>query len=214
MARIKKGILGPFTGSISNIVGYERLGTPCIRGKGDPQPQNFTDRQLAHQLRIRLASSFVNPSKDFINIGFSLSTTGGQTAHNVAMAHVIKNGTKGEFPDLELDFENLIVSDGVLAGAVHSQVQLLGQSALKFTWEYDKINDFRNRQDQVMLLAYSPETKRSFYTIGGATRSFKESILEVYPESAEESFETYIAFVSEDRKYISKSSYTGKIVLI
>jgi hypothetical protein len=213
MARIKKGILGAFTGSISNIVGYERLGTPCIRGKGDPQPQNFTDKQLAHQLRIRLASSFVNPSKDFINIGFSLSTTGGQTAHNVAMAHVIKTGTKGEYPDLELDFENLIVSDGVLASAVHSQVELIDQSSLKFTWDYDKINDFRNRQDQVMLLAYSPLMKRSFYTIGGATRSLKEGILEIYSESAAESFETYIAFVSEDRKYISKSSYTGQIVL-
>jgi hypothetical protein len=213
MARIKKGILGPFTGSINNIVGYERLGTPCIRGKGDPKPQNFTNKQLAHQLRIRLASSFINPSKGFINIGFSLSTTGGQTAHNVAMAHAIKIGTKGEFPDLELDFENLIVSDGALAEAAQPKVQLLDQSSIRFSWDYDKINDFPNRQDQVMLLAYSPKTKRSFYTVGGAKRSSGQEILEIYREVEQEIFETYIAFITEDHKSISKSTYTGRVVL-
>lgn len=63
MARILKGILGPFTGSIANVVGYERLGTACIRTKGDPQPQNFTEKQLSHQLRVRLANSFINRQK-------------------------------------------------------------------------------------------------------------------------------------------------------
>jgi hypothetical protein len=213
MARIKKGILGPITGSISNIVGYVRLGTPCIRGKGDPQPQNFTDKQFAHQLRVKLANSFMNPAKNFINIGFSVSTTGGQTAHNVAISQAIKNGTKGEFPDIELDYENMLVSDGDLMGAFNPRVELLERSQLKFSWDYDNLVDFENRRDQIMLLAFSPKTKRSFYTIGGAKRSLGQDILEIYPEAEQESFETYIAFITEDRKRISKSSYTGQVLL-
>lgn len=213
MARIKKGILGPITGSISNITGYERLGTPCIRGKGDPQPQNFTDKQKAHQLRVKLANNFINPSKNFINIGFSLSTIGGQTAHNVAMAHAIKSGTKGEYPDLELDFENLRVSDGALNKALNPQVELLGRSQLNFTWEYNETDEFSNRRDQVMLLAYSHEMKRSFYTIGGAKRSLGQDTLDIYPGNGHDVFETYIAFITEDRKSISVSSYTGPVIL-
>jgi hypothetical protein len=213
MARIKKGILGPITGSISNIIGYERLGTPCIRGKGDPQPQNFTEKQKAHQLRVKLANSFINPTKNFINIGFSLSTSGGQTAHNVAISHALKTGTKGEFPDLELDFENLLVSDGALAGALNPQVQLTEHAHLEFSWEYNEGLEFSNRRDQVMLLAFSPKTKRSFYTIGGAKRSLGQETLEIYPEIENESFETYIAFITEDRKLISRSSYTGQVLL-
>jgi hypothetical protein len=213
MARIKKGILGPITGSISNITGYERLGTPCIRGKGDPQPQNFTEKQKAHQLRVKLANGFVNPSKQFINVGFSLTTTGGQTAHNVAMAHAIRTGTKGEFPNLELDFENILVSNGMLRGASNAQVQLLEEFHLKFSWHYDGLLEFIDGKDQVMLLAYSPKTKRSFYTIGGAKRSLGQDILEVYAEVEQETFETYIAFITEDRKFISRSTYTGQVSL-
>ncbi len=213
MATIKKGILGPVTGSIGKVIGYERLGTPCIRIKAEPKEQNFTSKQRAHQLRVRLANSFINPSKAFINIGFSLSTTGGQTAHNVAMAHAIRNGTKGEFPELELDFENLLVSDGELPGAVNPQVELSINSNLKFSWDYDNSLEFALRKDQVMLLAYSPETNRSFYTIGGAKRSAGQDILELYTELQPEVFETYIAFISEDRKLISRSTYTGKVII-
>jgi hypothetical protein len=213
MATIKKGILGPITGSISNIIGYERLGTPCIRGKGDPQLQNFTHKQKAHQLRVKLANSFINPSKNFINIGFSLSTTGGQTAHNVAIAHAIKAATKGEFPNLELDFQNLLVSDGILSSAVNPKVEVVDGLHLKFSWDFDEMLEYSSRRDQVMLLAYSVKTKRSFYTIGGAKRSVGHEILEIYPEIEQDSFETYLAFITEDRKQISKSSYTGLVLL-
>jgi hypothetical protein len=213
MARIKNGILGPVIGSVGVVVGYERLGTPCLRGKGDPQPQTFTEKQKAHQLRVKLANSFINPSKNFINIGFSLSTTGGQTAHNVAMAHAIKTGTKGEFPELELDFENLLVSDGELSGALNPIVELIEGNYLKYSWDYDEMLEHENRKDQVMLLAYSPETKRSFYTIGGAKRSLGQEMLEIYARVEQESFETYISFITEDRKQISKSIYTGSIFL-
>jgi hypothetical protein len=213
MATIKKGILGPISGSIGQIIGYERLGTPCIRTKGDVKKYSFTLKQKAQQLRVKLANSFINPAKAFINIGFSLSTTGGQTAHNIAMAHAIRTGTKGEFPDLELDFENLLVSDGELGGAMNPRVELLDHVNLQFSWDYDNNLEFSGRKDQVMLLAYSVETKRSFYTIGGAKRSAKADILEIYTDMELEVLETYIAFISEDRKTISRSTYIGKVIV-
>jgi len=208
MATIKKGIMGPFSGTIANIVGYERLGTACMRKKADLSGRVFSEKQLAHQQRVRLANSFINPSKNFINIGFSLSTKGGQTAHNVAISQVMHNGVKGASPNLELDFENLLVADGDLEKARNPRVDLTG-NALKFTWDYDNMLEFSNGMDQVMLLAYSPETGRSFHVLGGARRSKGMETLEVYPELEQESYETFIAFITEDRKQISRSSYTG-----
>jgi hypothetical protein len=214
MARINKGILGPITGTLANITGYERLGTPCIRINGERQKQNFTDKQLAHQLRVRLANSFINPSKSFINVGFSLSTSRGQTAHNVAMSQALKTGIKGQYPELELDFEHMLVADGVRQGARNAEVTSLEGNHLLFTWAYDEMEEFSIRRDQVMLLAYSPATQISFYTIGGAPRYSKQAILEVYPEIEQESLETYIAFITEDRKAVSKSTYTGNRILL
>ena len=202
--------MGPITGTVANIVGYERLGTACIRRKADTTGRVFSEKQQAHHLRVKLANSIMNPSKNFINIGFSLSTTGGQTAHNVAISQVIRSGCKGDFPNLELDFENLLVSAGDLEKARNPRVELAGTS-LKFTWDYDNMQEFANRNDQVMLLAYSPETGRSFYTLGGAKRSTGMEILEIYPELQEERFETYISFITEERKHISRSTYTGRV---
>ena len=202
--------MGPFKGTIANVVGYERLGTACMRKKADLTGRVFSEKQLAHQQRVRLANSFINPSKNFINIGFSLSTKGGKTAHNVGFSHVMHGGLKGVFPDVELDFENLLVADGDLERARNPRVELV-ESSLKFIWDYDNMQEFDSRNDQVMLLAYSPETSRSFYTLGGARRSTGMEILEIYPELQEEKFETYIAFVTEDRKQISRSIYTKSV---
>ena len=212
MARIKNGILGPFKGSIANVVGYERLGTPCMRKKADLTGRVFSEKQLAHQQRVRLANSFINPCKNFINTSFSLTTIGGQTAHNVAISHVMHSGLKCDFPNLELDFENLLVADGDLEKARDPKVEIIGTS-LKFTWDYDNMQEFANRNDQVMLLAFSPETGQSFYTLGGARRSTGMEMLEVYPELDQQSFETYIAFITEDRKQISRSMYTGRLTM-
>jgi len=212
MARIKNGIMGPFTGTIANIVGYERLGTACMRRKADLSNRVFSEKQQAHHLRVKLANTFINPSKNFINVGFSLVTKGGQTAHNVAISQVIRGGCKGIFPDLELDFKNLLVADGDLEQARNPRVELAGIT-LKFSWDYDNLLEFENRSDQVMLLAYSPETGHSFYILGGVPRSSRQAVLNVYPETEEESFETYIAFITEDRKSISKSIYTGQVTM-
>jgi hypothetical protein len=210
MARIKNGIMGPFRGTIANVVGYERLGTACMRKKADLTGRVFSEKQLAHQQRVRLANSFINPSKNFINIGFSLSTKGGQTAHNVAMSRLMQSGLKGVFPDVELDFENLLVADGDLEKARNPKVEFIG-TALKFTWDYDNMQEFRYRNDQVMLLAFSPESGQSFYILGGARRCRGMEMLEVYPELDQQSFETYIAFITDDRKQISRSTYTRSV---
>lgn len=210
MATIKKGIMGPFSGTIANVVGYERLGTACMRKKADFSGRVFSEKQLAHQQRVRLANSFINPSKNFINVGFSLSTKGGQTAHNVAIAQVIHNGFIGAFPNLEIDFKNVLVADGDLEKARNPLVELSGTS-LKFTWDFDNMLEFYNGSDQVMLLAYSSESGRSFHILGGARRSTGIETLALYPEHEQESFETYIAFITEDRKSISRSKYTGQV---
>jgi len=124
---------------------------------------------------------------------------------------VMQSGFKGVFPELELDFENLLVADGALEKARNPQVELAGNS-LKFTWDFDNLLEFQNGLDQVMLLAYSPETGRSFHILGGARRSSGMEILQVYPELEQERLETYIAFITEDRKQISRSTYTGSLI--
>jgi len=215
MARIKKGILGPFIGSLANITGYLRLGVPVIRTKVDPAdlPKVRTPRQNEVTARFRLAMIFIKPVTPFINVGFSLHRVPGQTAHNVAVSKVLSQGIKGEYPELELDFPNIQVSHGELPGAAHPEATLLHARSIRFSWEVHPNDDYQHMRDQVMLLAFSPEDGSAYYLKSGARRSGGEEFLEVYAERANQTFETYIAFISDDRQMISDSQYTGKILI-
>jgi hypothetical protein len=65
-----------------------------------------------------------------------------------------------------------------------------------------------------MLLAYLPEEEMAFYTTSGARRGTGEETLEVCSGQPGQVFETYIAFISDDRRKVSKSIYTGQIVIV
>jgi hypothetical protein len=215
MARIKQGILGPIIGSIANITGYLRLGVPVIKKKTDPAEisKYRTPRQKNVTTKFQLAMHFIKPVTPFINIGFSLNRAPGQTAHNVAVSKILSQGIKGELPELKLDFPNIIVTHGELPAAINPKVGIVTKTELRFTWEYDPAESWEHRRDQVMLLAYSPETKTAFYLTSGARRNAGEDFLEIYTEVENQSFETYLSFISDDRQVIADSSYTGKIVI-
>jgi hypothetical protein len=215
MARIKRGILGPFIGSLANITGYLRLGVPVIRTKIDPAdvPKVRTPKQQEVTARFRLAMTFIKPVTPFINVGFSLHRAPGQTAHNVAVSKVLSQGITGEYPELKLDFQNIPVSQGELRGAVHPEVALINPERIRFSWEVNP-NDFsERRRDQVMLLAFSPEDGTAYFLKSGARRSAGEEFLDIYPEQANQTFETYISFISDNREMIADSQYTGQILV-
>ena len=215
MARIQKGILGPFIGSLANITGYLRLGVPVMRTKVDPAdvPKVRTPKQKEVTARFRLAMTFIKPVTPFINVGFSLHRAPGQTAHNVAVSKVLSQGITGEYPELTLDFPNIPVSHGALPGAVRPEVRLLNPRRLQFSWEVDPNDYSERRRDQVMLLAFSPQDGTAYYLKSGARRSAGVEFLDIYPEQPDQTFETYISFISDDREMIADSRYTGRIII-
>jgi hypothetical protein len=213
MARIKNGILGPIVGSIANVTGCVRLGVPVLKKKIQPTvvSKNRTEKQKGVTTRFQLAMEFIKPVTPFINVGFSLNRAPGQTAHNVAVSKILSQGVKGEFPEMKLDFANILVTHGELPPAENPKVEFVNGTLLRFSWDFDP-QDFSDRKrDQVMLLAYSPETKAAYYLKSGKRRLDKEEFLQIYTELENQTFETYISFIADDRQMIANSSYTGKI---
>ena len=215
MARIKNGILGPISGSLANVTGYIRLGVPVVRTKVQPAdvPKVRTEKQKEVAARFRLAMTFIKPVTAFINIGFSLHRAPGQTAHNIAVSKVLSKSITGEYPELTLDFPNIQVSHGELPPAVNPEVMLDSPRTLRFSWDVDPNDYTERRRDQVMLLAYAPETGAAYYLKSGARRQEGAEFLEVYAEHPNQLFETYISFISDDRQMIADSQYTGKIII-
>lgn len=213
MARIKNGILGPMEGPVAQVTGYIRLGVNVLRKKAERDltiPRS--EKQIAANNRFSLAMKFVKPATPFLNVGFSVTRVNGQTAHNVAVSKAL-NAIAGENSDMHLRYEDLLVADGNLQAALNPRVEMTSPRTLLFSWEQPDKQSYARGQDQVMLLAYMPEEAVAFHVTSGARRNTGQDVLQVCSGKAGQVFETYIAFISDDRKKVSKSTYTGQIVI-
>lgn len=213
MATIKNGILGPIEGPVSQVTGYIRLGVPVLRKKQKLNPTKpRSEKQTAANNRFAFAMKFVKPITPFLNVGFSVGREKGHTAHNFAVSKVLA-AVDGLNPDFQFKYEDILVADGNLQEALSPRVEMKTSGTLEFSWEQPERQSYARGQDQVMLLAYMPEEDVAFYITSGARRSTGQDFLEVCTGKSGQVFETYIAFISDDRKKISKSTYTGQIVI-
>lgn len=213
MARIKNGILGPIEGPVSQVTGYIRLGVPVLRKRRELDPTKpRSEKQIAANNRFGFAMKFVKPATPFLNVGFSLAREKGQTAHNIAVSKVL-SVVEGLNPNFHFRYKDLLVADGNLQEAQGARVEMTSSRTLEFFWEQPDKQSYVRSQDQVMLLAYMPEEDVAFYVTSGARRSAGQDLLEVCSGKPGQVFETYIAFISDDRRKISKSTYTGQVVI-
>lgn len=220
MARLKSGILGPVSGKISNIVGYERKGVAVIRTKKKKTRKKAvrSNAQKAVNLRFKMVKYFVSDVNEFINVGYAPDVSGTtRIPENGATSYLLQEAIIGQYPDQKLDYSRVLVSRGKLSAPVNPTVKLEGDT-LKFTWEVDPNCDYQLKRDQVMLLAYMPENRNADYLLSGARRNEGTEELKVkirrkrHGDLPKDKYiETYIAFISDDRKQISDSVYVGRI---
>lgn len=227
MARLKNGIAGPIVGKLGNHVGYIRLGEPVIRMKSAPTNKKRTPAQKASTNAFSIVSKFVTPINQFINVSFKNYVAGTtQIPRNPAMSLNLSAVT-GEYPDQHFDYSNAIVAAGGLPMVLNPTVELLlcdfvnKKAELKFSWVPDSNNYGERPRDQVMMLAFFPETGKASYCLSGSRRSEGSDVLPLgwtmKPDGSgfnETHVETYLAFIADDRMQVSDSIYTGRVNLI
>lgn len=223
MARLKFGPWGGIIGALGNHVGYIRKGIAILRMKPHPSKKKRSDKQKATTQRFQLVIKFVASMNDFTNMGFEVASRKvSPTAQNLAVSYNTKNAIIGTYPDQEIDYSKVRVCEGTLPlpGDVNVTTEDLGNSVkLLFDWDTSAPQPYPRSRDQVMLVAYLPEVKKSVFIDGGARRNEGQDALTIYknygsrlhPEPVTYA-ETYIAFVANDRDSISNSLYCGRIV--
>lgn len=222
MAKLKYGIFGPIIGKIANMVGYERMGVPSIKLKKNKTKKKRvrSDAQKAVNLRFKIVKGFISDVNKFISAGYQLDVAGTtRIPENGATSYLLKEAIIGEYPDLKLDYSKVMVSRGKLPAPVNPTVKLEGHT-LKFTWDVDPAWGHQLKRNQVMLLAYKPANRNANFLLSGARRNEGAEELKVRFRSSnqgslpkDEFIETYIAFISDDRKSISDSVYVGRVTV-
>lgn len=207
MAIAENGPGGHHRGRLGNVVYYTLNGRNVTRTIG-VSDKPFTEAQLQQQLITKIRSELLHDLLDFINTGFSIEKI--PTKDNGFNMAVKNNLTiiKGTFPELEVTFNELLLSKGPLKPAQNWSVTPT-RAGLEYSWDTDPEMAWPDTTDQVMLLAYFPKQRKVFYTLFGNTRSSGADTLEIPPSLIDEPMETYMSFISADRKKLSDSIYTG-----
>ena len=128
--------------------------------------------------------------------------------YNEATSDNFKLATVGEYPDISLDYNKLLVSKGSLPPAENAAVNIL-PDGIEFTWTVPADIDWNSNNDRSMLLIYYPESGKMIYILSGAQRRECKDFVALAPPYLDQPIQTYIAFASADRKSVSNSVWAG-----
>lgn len=205
-----QGPLGHFVGRIGNVVYYILNGQPVGRFIG--VVSHYTEKQEEVRMRTTVVSPFLKRLKAVINIGFK-NTPKPQNWSWSNMAVSVNNpgAVKGAYPDLEMNYEEAILSMGEIPPPKHPEVKLNGK-VLEFRWEPDLIAEGAAARDQIMVVAFFPELMKAMFITSGARRTEGIESFNLPNFRKDTVIETYMAFNADDRTDVSNSVYTGQLI--
>ena len=211
MGKISKGILGGFSGKVGTVIGFIRNGVAYMRSIAASYSQPNTLAQLEQRAKFGLAISFVRPLNELLKIGFR-NYTGKMSATNYAMSYTLKNAIRGAYPDFSIDFANVLVSKGTLAGALNPNALSIAAGEVNFSWDDNSGEINAAPTDGALIVAYNPTRNEAVFTNGESTRVDGTQTLAVPTSYTGESLECYMAFV-DAKGNVADSKYIGPVVM-
>jgi len=216
MGRLKKGINGPVSGKVGNVVGSSWNGIDYIKSlpKRRKEP---TENELKNRYRFGLSQAWLSPLLVFVRQGFK-GYTETYEGFAAAKSYLLKNAMEGEGFESRVNPALVKVSHGNLPLSEDIRFEKISDSELLFTWNPGRVAG-GYADDQVMLLAYNVENKDdansgvAYYTLTGQFRKAGSDVLSIAPDSYNPGkiYHIYIAFSAFDRSSQSDSVYLGTV---
>lgn len=210
MGTYKNGILGAFKGKVGNVVGSTWNGIHYMRAVPANVKDAKTPKQLAQRQRFSLMTSFMRKFKTVVTIGFR-NGAGNMTPGNRALSYNIKNAIDGEYPDLEILYENLRFSRGDLIDAYQPQAVSEDPGQLQLSWTDNSDDGSASPDDRLIVACYSTERDAVFLNTDAAAREDESAVITMPEIWQGDVAETYIFFASSDESMVSDTTYLGAI---
>jgi hypothetical protein len=202
MAKYIQGINGIFIGKVGTVVGCVWKGIPYMRSIGNPRTGAATPGEVRNRSKFSTVHYWLHPLLVFLRAGFadySERTVGFNGAKSYNLRNAISEGLL--LPEL------VQVSHGDLPLSAEMTVTFQ-DDRLHFNWSTDSIENSSSK-DQIMVLAYHPESSTAIYEMHGAFRSMGNQILDTYKQFLGQTIHVYAAFIAADRTRQSNSVYLG-----
>ncbi|ACU02572.1 DUF6266 family protein [Pedobacter heparinus] len=212
MGRIKKGILGGFSGKVGAVVGASWRGVDYMRSLPEKSKKAATTAQLAQQNKMALFRGFLLGLDDIIARCFQNIEK--YTPMNDALSYNMKNAIAGVYPDQSIAFDQLLFSKGELLGSWLPNAVSTTSNAIDFSWENGNFTPMRSAADQVTVVVYDPVTQQFCKLENAALRSEKAARL-ILPDTFKgHGVHCYISFYSESMKIAATNEYLGVVEVV
>ena len=209
MGTIKKGIIGGFSGRVGPVSGSSWKGKPYMKARPKHMTNPKSAGQLNHRGRFAYTMRFLSPLKVFLRAGF-VELAIEKTAFNAAMSYNYNHAVTGVYPDFDIDYNRLLVSQGTLAGALNPEITATA-GHIHFTWQNNADNMEVMDSDKVLLFIYNAARNKTVYVVGGNTRDSGSQSVELPDLFKGDTLHCYIAFQNNDETATSNSQLVGTI---
>lgn len=201
---------GALHGKVGNLVYYVRNGKPCVRAMPKPTPKEPTVAQLAQRLRMKLATQFLGPLGPMLENTFRPFDRKRMSGLNHATRHTLANAIGGDYPDLYIQAEQVLVSSGALPKLREPELALTGDCQLTLTWA-PAHTTFIDNDDVVFLLVYNPTNRMVVLSPEDSCRGSGQLTLEVGQDVFNEGAYCYGFLRDRLRRKVADSVFLGEI---
>jgi hypothetical protein len=213
MGTIEKGYLGGFKGILGTAVGSKWKGKSVVKSRPPrKRTKPSTELQLQQQAKFALIIAFLKPIRTLLNLTYKKSAAADMSGHNMAFSKN-KDAVTGVFPDFVIDYAKVLLSEGSLLNVDEPTAASTAAGKLVFTWTDNSDGENELISDMAFVGAYNEEKKRWILKQQVAARNAGTFTLDV-PTFSGKPVQTYIGFMSADRKKISDSQYTGVVNIL
>lgn len=212
MARITNGILGGFSGKVGTVVGASWRGIDYIRSTPNRSTTPATPLQLAQRVKMVLFRGFLLGVDQIIENCFQNYDK--ETPMNSALSYNMKHAITGSYPELSIDFPNLLFSKGDLQSAWSLTAVSNESNTIDFSWQNGAFSNYRGAEDGVTIVIYSPEAMK-FVKVTEAGRRADEGSRLIFPENfSGQKVHCYLHFYSDAFNIASTNEYLGVVTVI
>ncbi|RZK77771.1 MAG: hypothetical protein EOO92_12305 [Pedobacter sp.] len=211
MGKYKNGILGAFSGKIGAVIGASWRGIDYMRSLPETSNKPATTKQLGQRMKMKLFRGFLLKIDDLIETCFQNYTQ--TSATNGALSYNMTHAVGGEYPDMCIDFQNLVFSKGDLQGSWSPSVSSTEENIIDFNWTNGPFSALRGENDQVILILYS-QLHSSFITLTHAgLRSAGTAKIQTEKVFKGDTVHCYLSFYSNEMNMSSSNEYIGQITI-
>ena len=212
MATNEKGILAGFSGKVGTVVGGNWKGVDYMRGKPGYYVNPQTEAQQNQRAKVGTIVRLLRPMTDILRIGFKKQAVR-MSAFNAATSYNMAHAIYGNYPDFEIDYSKVMVSQGKLPVAQNPDVSSPGEGQVAFSWEDNSSDKGAMPNDRAFLVVVEPEKGKVVSVMEGNMRVEGSQVIDLPDGFEGMEVQCYIAFRNARQTDISESKYAGSVVI-